>query len=150
TNLPEIGSVFSGGRYDGLVARFSNAAIPATGASVGVERLFAAMEKLGMVATQKSTADVIVLNFDNSCTEWLEGIVAELRRNGIKTDFYLGQETTLKGQLTYAIKQEVPFVIIAGPEEQQRGIVQLRDTKEKKQREVAQKDLPATLKKLLA
>ncbi|RMD65513.1 histidine--tRNA ligase, partial [Candidatus Pacearchaeota archaeon] len=144
--LPEIGSVFSGGRYDGLVARFSNAAIPATGASVGVDRLFAAMEKLGMVATQKSTADVIVLNFDNSCTEWLEEIAAELRRNGIKTDFYLGQETTLKGQLTYAIKQEVPFVIIAGPEEQQRSVVQLRNTKTRIQEEVAVSKLALALK----
>lgn len=146
TDLPQIGSVFSGGRYDDLVSRFSANIIPATGASVGVDRIFAAMEQLGVVEKQKSTAKVMILNFDPDCSLWLEEIATVLRNAGIATDLYLGQEDTLKGQLVYALNQEVPLVIIAGSEEKARGVVQLKDVKARTQSEVGVGDLVQTVK----
>src|SRR3989344_3373173 len=70
TDIPEIGSVFSGGRFDDLVARFGERSVPATGASVGVDRLFAAMDKLGLVKKEKTVAQVLVLNFDSQAEDY--------------------------------------------------------------------------------
>lgn len=149
TDIPEIGSVFSGGRYDDLVSRFGNTNIPATGASVGVDRIFAAMEKLGMVQKQKSTAKVIILNFDPDCSLWLAEIATTLRRSGIETDFYLGQEGTLKGQLAYALNLEVPLVIIAGSDEKKAGTVQLKNTKARSQETVKTDALVEAVRKAI-
>jgi histidyl-tRNA synthetase len=90
--LPSIGSVFSGGRYDDLVARFGGDSIPATGASVGVDRLFAALETLGLVPKRKTTTKVIVLNFDNNSEAYCNQAVGLLRRSGVPTELYLGKE----------------------------------------------------------
>ncbi|MDQ3014848.1 MAG: histidine--tRNA ligase, partial [bacterium] len=93
--LPSIGSVFSGGRYDDLVARFGGDSIPATGASVGVDRLFAALETLGLVPKKKTTTKVIVLNFDNDSEAYCNQAVGLLRRSGVPTELYLGKEHTI-------------------------------------------------------
>ena len=134
TDLPAIGSVFSGGRYDDLVARFSGNKLPATGASVGVDRIFAAMEQLGIVPKQKSVAQVLILNFDPLCVLWVQEVATKLRSAGIPTDLYLGQETTLKGQLVYAAKQEVPVVIVAGSSEREKQSLQLKDMRSRAQK----------------
>ncbi|NIP43926.1 MAG: histidine--tRNA ligase, partial [candidate division Zixibacteria bacterium] len=57
TDLPEFGSVFAGGRYDNLVGRFSGQEAPGTGASIGVDRLLAALQKLGLIEGQKTSTD---------------------------------------------------------------------------------------------
>ncbi len=144
-DLPQIGSIFSGGRYDDLVARFSGQAIPATGASVGVDRLFAAIEKLGLVDDQTSIAKIIVLNFDDNCTEYVTEITAKLRKAGIATNLYLGQEKNLKGQLAYAISEGYEYVVLAGSEEKSTGNVQLKNTKTRTQTSIALKDLEKSL-----
>lgn len=125
-DLPSIGSVFSGGRYDGLVERFSDQAVPAVGASVGVDRLFAALEKLDLIKRSKTTTRVMVLNFDPTAEGYVQQIAAALRREGINTEIYLGKETNLKGQLNYAIKQEVEAVVIAGGTEMSENKVQVK------------------------
>ena len=63
-DAPQFGSVFSGGRYDDLVMRFLGERVPATGASMGVDRLLAALRALEKVKIRKSTADVFVTTFD--------------------------------------------------------------------------------------
>lgn len=145
-NLPKIGSVFSGGRYDDLVARFGKDSIPATGASVGVDRLFVALKTLGLLPEKKSTTKVVVLNFDQSAEGYCNHLVATLRRSDISSELYLGKEKTLGAQLNYALRQEVPVVIIAGGRERDGEVVQIKFLAEKRQVVVPLKDLIDTVK----
>ncbi len=149
TDIPELGSVFSGGRYDDLVMRFSSNKVPATGASVGVDRIFAAMEKLKLVRQQKSVAKVVVLNFDPTCSATVQGIVSTLRSAGVSTNLYLGQEKTLKGQLSYAVSQDIPVVVIIGATEKNSGMAQVKDLKAKLQIEVPQGEIISAVQKIL-
>ncbi len=150
TNLPSIGSVFSGGRYDDLVARFSPTTIPATGASVGVDRLYAAMEKLGAITAKTTVTQVMALDFSAECRLIVQEIVGNLRRAGISTEIYLGPEITLKGQLSFAVKQEIPFVIIIGGNEKQSGKATLKNLSERTQVEVAFGDVPKVRSAMLS
>lgn len=141
TDLPQIGSVFSGGRYDDLVSRFAPITIPATGASVGVDRLFAAMEQLDLVKREKTTAGVLILNFDPGCATACEETATRLRRAGVAAEVYIGQEQTLKGQLAFAVSQEYPAVIIIGSNERERGVVKVKDMAARTQIEAPQTDV---------
>jgi len=149
-DIPEIGSVFSGGRYDGLVSRFSAQNLPATGASIGVDRLFSAMEKLGIVKREQSIARVLVLNFDADSEEYCQRIVAMLRADNIPTEFYLGKEVTIKGQLGYAAKREFSVVIVAGGSEQSKSTAQVKDMLARTQKEFGLDSLLSAVKGVLA
>ena len=109
TDFPIIGSVFSGGRYDNLVERFSQTSISATGASVGVDRLFVAMKELGLIKEAQTISKVMVLNFDESAEDDCLKAVTEIRKAGIPAEIYFGSESNMKGQLIYAIKKEIPI-----------------------------------------
>lgn len=148
--LPSIGSVFSGGRYDDLVARFGNDSIPATGASVGVDRLFSALETLGLVPKKRTTTKAIVLNFDSGAEVYCNKAVGLLRQAGIPAELYLGKETTIKGQLAYALKQEVPAIIIIGSRERDSGVVQVKDPKNRTQRAVPIAELPEAIQAVIS
>src|SRR3989344_2317244 len=132
-DLPSFGSVFSGGRYDGLVEKFSPNSVPATGASVGVDRLFVALKELKLVRPIKTVAQVIILNFDKTCEVTCLKTANVLRKAQVSTEIYLGQETTLKGQLAYAVRNEAPVVIIIGSIELQKGFAQIKDMRARKQ-----------------
>ena len=149
TDYPELGSVFSGGRYDNLVSRFSSADIPATGASVGVDRLFVALKKFGLLPDFKSPAQILILNFDKASEEVCEKLAAELRRTGIETELYLGEERNLKGELNYAVKQNYPVVLIIGDEERKKKVVQIKNMKERIQEAVPREDVLNYLKNFL-
>ena len=149
SDLPSIGSVFSGGRYDDLVSRFGSLSVPATGASVGVDRLFAAMEKLGIVPTETTVTDVMVLNFEESCQSIVQRAASQLRRAGISTEIYLGSEITLKAQLSAAVKQDIPFVVIIGGNEKEKGVAVIKDMKQREQSEVPFDSLAEAVKVLI-
>jgi histidyl-tRNA synthetase len=148
-DLPGIGSVFSGGRYDDLVARFSDRSVPATGASVGVDRLFAAMEKLNLVKGEKATAKVVVLNFDGSAEDYCQAVVTAIRRGGLAAELYLGKEGSLKGQLAYALGRDVPVVIIAGGSEKERNVAQVKNILRREQTEVPFDQITSKIKTIL-
>ena len=145
-DLPSIGSVFSGGRYDDLVSRFCKDSIPAVGASVGVDRLFAALETLKLVPKRKTNTKVVVLNFEADAEAYCSQIVGILRRAGISTELYLGKEKSIKGQLTYALKQEVPVIIIAGGRECDAKTAQVKDVEKRTQVAVPIEQLPEFIK----
>ncbi|MDB5194631.1 MAG: Histidine--tRNA ligase [Parcubacteria group bacterium] len=149
TDLPSIGSVFGGGRYDDLVERFMASSIPAVGASVGVDRIFAAMEKLGIVKKEKTVSKVLVLNFDPDCSAVGQSVLSSLRRAGVPSEIYLGRELTFKAQLAYAVKQEFPVVIIIGSREKEAGVVQVKDMNARKQDSVAFSDVPDAVKRIV-
>lgn len=126
-DAPQFGSVFGGGRYDDLVMRFLGERIPATGASIGVDRLLAALVELGKVGTRKATARVLVVNMDADLSSDYLQMVWELRRAGIATELYLGTARALGKQLKYADQYEVPLALLYGADEKAKGIVTVKD-----------------------
>lgn len=127
TAAPQFGSVFGGGRYDGLVQRFLGEAIPATGASIGVDRLLAALLHLGKFQERRSTAEVLVTAMDEGLTSEYLAMTWELRRAGIPAELYLGEARSPGKQVKYADQCGVPIVLLYGSNEHERGVVTLKD-----------------------
>ncbi len=122
----QFGSVAGGGRYDDLVKRFTGETVPATGVSIGVDRLLAALRAKGRTAEQ-STGPVVVTVMDRDRMADYQSMVADLRQAGIRAEVYLGNPKQFGNQLKYADKRNSPIAIIAGAEEQARGVVQIKD-----------------------
>jgi histidyl-tRNA synthetase len=125
--LPQFGSVFGGGRYDDLVKRFTGEAIPAVGASIGVDRLLAALDHLGRLDKRKATARVLVTNMDAALAPDYLQITWELRRAGIPTELYIGMAKGPGKQLKYADQYEIPLAILYGSNEKQQGMVTVKN-----------------------
>lgn len=151
TDMPEIGSVCSGGRYDGLVGKFSSEKVPAVGASIGVDRLFAALDKLGKLEKKNKIADVLILNFENNekAVSLVQRTARNLREAGIKTEIYLGKENTFKGQLAYAVRNEYPVVIIIGKKEYEAGKIQIKNMIDRSQKEIVLEELAQEVKNII-
>ena len=126
----EFGSVFGGGRYDDLVMRFLGERIPATGASIGVDRLLDALIHLGRVPSDRSTAQVLVTAMDAEMDQDYLALTFELRRAGIPAEFYLGPGKRIGKQMKYADRCGIPIVLLYGSEEKSRGTVTLKDMSE--------------------
>jgi len=126
-DAPQFGSIFGGGRYDGLVMRFLGEPIPAVGASIGVDRLLAALAHLGRVDTRKATARVLVTNMDRAMTDDYLQLTWELRRANIPTEFYIGTAKRLGKQLEYADQYDIPLAILCGSNEKAQGIVTVKN-----------------------
>lgn len=127
TKLPDLGSVFSGGRFDGLTNRFSPGSnIAGVGASVGIDRLIVGMQQLGLVTNEESLTDILVTIFSPEMASDSLKLAEELRSRGKCVELYLGDDRTLRAQVAYAAKKGIPFVVIAGPEEVSAGVVKLK------------------------
>jgi histidyl-tRNA synthetase len=126
-DAPHYGSIFSGGRYDGLVMRFLGEAVPAVGASIGVDRLLAALVELGRVESRRSTAQVLVTVMDAALTEDYLALAFELRRAGVPTELYLGKPGGIGRQLKHADRSGVPIALLYGSNEKEQGLVTLKD-----------------------
>jgi histidyl-tRNA synthetase len=126
-DAPQFGSVFGGGRYDNLVTRFLGERIPAVGASIGVDRLLAALTYLGAIGKQKATARVLITNLDPSLTDDYLAMTWELRRAEIPTEFYIGTAKGIGKQLKYADQYEIPLAILYGSNEKAEGVVTVKD-----------------------
>ena len=126
--IVRFGSVAGGGRYDGLVSRFRGEPVPATGFSIGVSRLTAALKNLGKLEDARTVAPVVVLVMDKD-TESLgryQRMVASLRQAGIRAEMYLGG-AGMKAQMKYADRRGSPCVVIQGGDERANGEVQIKD-----------------------
>ncbi len=126
-DAPHYGAVFSGGRYDGLVMRFLGEAVPAVGASIGVDRLLAALVELGRVEARRSVAEVLVTVMDAALTEDYLAIAFELRRAGIPAELYLGKAGGVGRQLKHADRSGIPIAVLFGSNEKEQGRVTLKD-----------------------
>ncbi len=124
--VKQIGSVFGGGRYDDLVKRFTGQEVPATGASIGVDRLLEAMRSTDNSSCRKSTADVLVTVMDKKCMADYFKLAQEIREAGINAELYLGNGNIGK-QMKYADKQEIPLAIIIGSDEFEKKEAQVKD-----------------------
>jgi histidyl-tRNA synthetase len=112
-----FGSVGGGGRYDGLVSRFRGEPVPATGFSIGVSRLQAALTMLGKLDTTPEFGPVVVTVFDRDRVADYQKMVAALRAANIRAELYLGNPKNMGNQLKYADKRNSPCVIIQGSDE---------------------------------
>jgi histidyl-tRNA synthetase len=121
-----FGSVGGGGRYDGLVARFRGEAVPATGFSIGVSRLLAALTHLGKVETTPEPGPVIVTVFDKDRIADYQRMASTLRQAGIRAELYLGAGK-FGPQMKYADRRRSPCVVIQGSDEKAKGEVQIKD-----------------------
>ncbi|MBR0873873.1 histidine--tRNA ligase [Bradyrhizobium tropiciagri] len=122
-----FGSVGGGGRYDGLVSRFRGEPVPATGFSIGVSRLQAALTMLGQLDARAEFGPVVVTVFDRDRVADYQKMVAQLRQAGIRAELYLGNPKNMGNQLKYADRRNSPCVIIQGSDEKARGEVQIKD-----------------------
>jgi histidyl-tRNA synthetase len=122
----QFGSVAGGGRYDDLVKRFTGQAVPATGVSIGVDRLLAALAAKGR-GTAEAQGPVVVTVMDRTRMAAYMGMVSTLRAAGIRAEMYLGNPKNFGNQLKYADKRQSPVAIIQGEDEAARGVVQVKD-----------------------
>ena len=121
----QFGSVAGGGRYDDLVKRFTGQSTPATGVSIGVDRLLAALREKGRLA-EAAQGPVVVCVMDRARMAQAQTICAELRREGIRAEVFLGGGN-MGRQLKYADKRQSPVAVIEGEDETARGVLQLKD-----------------------
>jgi histidyl-tRNA synthetase len=122
-----FGSVGGGGRYDGLVSRFRGEPVPATGFSIGVSRLQAALTLLGKLDSKPVRGPVVVTVFDRDRIADYQKMVADLRNANIRAELYLGNPKSMGNQLKYADKRNAPCAIIQGGDEKAKGEVQIKD-----------------------
>lgn len=134
---PKIGSLGGAGRYDGLVGMFSGQDIPATGMSLGLERIIDVVEELGLLNVPPTISNVFVTVFDSARTTESLAIATRLRVAGIATEVAMEENRDLGRQLRYASRRKIPFAVVAGPDELARGAVIVRDMTSGEQTDVA-------------
>lgn len=162
----QFGSVAGGGRYDDLVKRFTGQEVPATGVSIGVDRLLAALREKGRL-DNSANGPVIVTVMDRDRMGDYQSMVSELRNAGIRAEVYLGNPKNFGNQLKYADARNSPVAVIEGGNEKENGVVQIKDlalgkalaanitTNEEwkaqpAQMEIARGDLVAEVRKMIA
>ena len=125
-DLPSLGSVCSGGRYDNLAGLYTKQPLPGVGASLGIDRLLAGLEELGRVATVETPADLFLAYFEaDRLTDYLR-IAAALRRAGVAVEFF-PEPKKLGQQLKLAAKRGFPAALVIGGDEFAAGTAQLKD-----------------------
>jgi histidyl-tRNA synthetase len=142
--LPDIGSVCSGGRYDNLAEVYGKQRLPGVGASLGVDRLLAAMEELELVPQRSSTARVFVPFFEADRRDDYLMLCTRLRRAGLAVEFY-PEPRKLGVQLKYAGRRGIPLAVIIGGREWDAGECQVKDLSSGESRTVALDELVGSL-----
>jgi len=136
-DLPSMGSVCSGGRYDNLTQSFSkDKGMSGVGASIGIDRLMAALEKLELLKGRNTTADVLILNIDDRYLSNIHTLAQDLRKSNVNAEVY-PDTMKFKKQMKYANNQGHNFVIILGENEVNDGVVTLKNMESGEQTNVA-------------
>ena len=163
----QFGSVAGGGRYDDLVMRFTGQRTPATGVSIGVDRLLAALTATNRLGTAQAQGPVVILALDPSRMAHYQTMCADLRNAGVRAEVFIGGGKNMGKQLKYADKRAAPLAIIEGGDEAERGVVQIKDLvlgsklaeeiesneewkAQPAQREIPASDVVATVREMLA
>ena len=147
-DLPGIGSVCSGGRYDNLAELFTTQKLPGVGASLGLDRLLAAMEELGMVAAASTPAKVLIAFFDANHLGDYHRVARDLRAAGLSSEVY-PEAVSLGDQLKYAVRKGFPTAVIAGDREFAAGHWQVKNLLTREQVTVPSADLIEHLHRLV-
>ena len=125
---PHIGSLNGGGRYNGLIASFGGKDLPSVGTSLGLDRIFTAMQQLNLLPDIKTSTQVLVGNFGESTLEKSLELVSKLRAANINTELY-PDDVKLKKQFAYCDKKQIPFIAVLGEDEIQQNKISLKNMK---------------------
>jgi histidyl-tRNA synthetase len=125
-DLPSLGSICSGGRYDDLAGLYTKQPLPGVGASLGIDRLLAGLEELGQGGGPETPAEVFLAHFDAAHLADYLRIAAALRRAGIAVEFF-PEPKKLGQQLKLASKRGIPAALVIGGDEFAGGTAQLKD-----------------------
>jgi len=140
----DIGSIFGGGRYDRLCAIYGKRDMPATGVAGGIERLMISLERSSLYPKLPETPEVFVASATADVLSKAWETVAMLRQAGVSADFDL-KERSLEKQLEYADSMRIPYVVVIGRRELERGLVKLRDMQGRKEKEIRIEDITKEL-----
>jgi histidyl-tRNA synthetase len=146
---PKIGALTGGGRYDDLIGVFSGQKIPATGSSLGLERILTVFDELGIESSALQTVDVIVINSTEELKKNSIEILAQLRKEKIKSEVYYNSKKDLRTQLAYASKKNIPLALILFPDEWKEGKVVIKDLVNRDQIIIPKEVYITAIKKLL-
>lgn len=124
--LPEIGSICSGGRYNNLASLYTKTDLPGVGASIGLDRLLAGLEVLGKKSVLKSLTQVLILDLDDNIIGHYHKIATTLRKKGINVEVFPIKKK-IQGQFKYAEKKTIPYIIFCGEDEMNKNVVNLKD-----------------------
>ena len=150
TDLPGIGSVCSGGRYDNLASKYTKQVLPGVGASLGLDRLLAAMEELKhpLLGGQSTPAQVLVVQFDAARLGDYQRVARMLRAAGIATEVY--PEAKKPGpQLAFAEKRGFALALIAGPTEFEQGVWKVKNLAKREETTVPEAELTERVRQML-
>jgi histidyl-tRNA synthetase len=147
-DLPTIGSVCSGGRYDNLAGLFTKQELPGIGASLGLDRLLAALEELGLVAKVATPAEVFIPFFDKAGRNSYLALAAQVRAAGFGVEVFPDAKK-LGQQLQYADRRGFRIALIAGSDELAQDVVQVKDMASQTSTTVARADVVAEVRRLL-
>lgn len=143
-DLPSIGSVCSGGRYDNLVRDLGGPDLPAVGTSIGVDRLFEGLKQLGKLQTHKTQTQVLIANFGENNGAYVE-LATQLRKAGIATEVYY-DPTKIGKQIQFANKQGVPYFVFLGEDEIAKGVVKVKNLITEEQQQLSTAELISLIK----
>ena len=125
-DLPELGSVCSGGRYNNLASIYTKKDLPGVGSSIGLDRLMAGLEELGLLGDKTINSDVIILNIDDSSVPYNHYLASAIRDTGLSCEVYLGTRK-IGNQFSFAEKKGIAFAVLCGPEERNSNTVTLKN-----------------------
>ncbi len=145
---PKIGSVGGAGRYDDLIGTFLGRSIPATGMSLGIERIIEVVQEFGLLPTRETVTDVFVVAFPETLAA-AAGIARDLRAAGRRVDLSLLSNRGVGDQLKYAGRRGIPLALIAGETEIASGTAALKDLRSNEQRTLPLIELPGAVDDLL-
>jgi len=139
---PKIGSITGGGRFDKLIASLGGPDIPATGTTIGLDRICDVIKEKNLMPDLSPTpTKVLITIFSPEYLGKSIELVSKLRKTKVNTELYLDPETKLDKQLKYANRKNIPFVIILGPKEIKKNVITLRDMKAKSQKQTTLQEL---------
>jgi histidyl-tRNA synthetase len=148
TDLPKIGSVCSGGRYDNLAGLYTKQSLPGVGASLGLDRLLAAMEELNLLPRVSTPAPVLMVQFDPAALGGYQKMARSLRAEGIGVEVF-PEAKKIGQQLQYAEKRGFRVALIAGPEEFGRGVWKVKNLARREEISVPVAEVAAAVRKVL-
>jgi len=145
---PDIGSVCSGGRYDNLAGLYTKQRLPGIGASLGLDRLLAAMEEMNLLPKTATPAPVIVVQFEPQFLGRYQGMARQLRAADIGVEVF-PEPKKVGQQLKYAEGRGFRVGLLAGPDDVAQGVWQVKDLVRREQQTVPEAEVVGAVQRLL-
>src|SRR5579884_3268260 len=149
TDLPAIGSVCSGGRYDNLAGKYTKQQLPGVGSSLGLDRLLAGMEEMGLLPKTATPAPVLMVQFEAARLGAYQRLARQLRAEGLGVEVY-PEAKKVGAQLQYAERRGFLAALIAGPDEFAQGVWKLKDLTSRAEETVPEAEVAAAIRGILS